>query len=54
MQDTVQSSALQLLFIELRVALARSAIQSCLPVNGGASIAVLLFLGNLRSSPALM
>ncbi len=51
MQDAAQPNALQLLFIELRVGLARSAIQSALLLNGGAAIAVLIFLANLLSSP---
>jgi len=42
----------QLLFIELRVGLARSAIQSSLLLNGGAAVALLLLLGNILSSPA--
>jgi hypothetical protein len=49
---TRQVSPLQLLFIELRVGLARSAIQSSLPLNGGAAVALLLLLGNILSSPA--
>lgn len=50
MPDAAQP--LQLLFIELRVGLARSAIQASLIVNGGAAIAVLVFLANVVSSPA--
>jgi hypothetical protein len=38
---------LQLLFIELRVGLARSAIQAALLLNGGASVALLLLLASL-------
>lgn len=45
-----QASALQLLFIELRVGLARSAIQAGLLVNGGAAAALLLLLANVLSS----
>jgi hypothetical protein len=52
MQDAAQAKALQLLFIELRVGLARSAIQASLIVNGGAAVAVLLFLAQVLSSPA--
>lgn len=53
MRDMVQPNALQLLFAELRVALARSAIQSCLIINGAAAIVMLVFIGILVSSPAL-
>ena len=35
---------MQLLFIELRVGLARSAIQAALLLNGGGTVALLLFL----------
>src|SRR5262245_41924579 len=52
MQETAETSALQLLFIELRVDLARSAIQAALLLNCGASVALLLFLANLVSAPA--
>lgn len=54
MQDVTQPSAIQLLFMELRVGLARSAIQASLLVNGGAAIATLFFLAALKtsSSPA--
>lgn len=52
MQDAAQPTATQLLFMELRVGLARSAIQSCLVINGIAAIAVLLFIAILVSSPA--
>ncbi len=38
MQETAETSPLQLLFIELRVGLARSAIQAALLLNGGASV----------------
>ena len=51
MQETAETSPLQLLFIELRVGLARSAIQAALLLNGGASVAILLFLASL-SAPA--
>jgi len=47
MQETAETSPLQLLFIELRVGLARSAIQTGLLLNGGASVALLLFLASL-------
>jgi hypothetical protein len=43
-------NAVQLLFIELRVGLARSAIQAALLLNGGGAIAMLLFLANLVSA----
>jgi hypothetical protein len=52
MQETAETSALQLLFIELRVGLARSAIQAALLLNGGALVALLLFLASLMSTPA--
>jgi hypothetical protein len=51
MQDSGQPTALQLLFIELRVGLARSAIQAALLLNGGAAVALLLFLANVVGSP---
>jgi hypothetical protein len=47
MQETAETSPLQLLFIELRVGLARSAIQAALLLNGGANVALLLFLARL-------
>ena len=50
MQDSMQASQLQLLFIELRVGLARAAIQSALLVNGGAAIALLLLMANILGS----
>jgi hypothetical protein len=50
MQETAETSALQLLFIELRVGLARSAIQAALLLNGGALVALLLFLASLMST----
>ena len=46
-QETAETSPLQLLFIELRVGLARSAIQAALLLNGGASVALLLLLASL-------
>jgi hypothetical protein len=45
----MQASQFQLLFIELRVGLARAAIQSALLLNGGAAIA-LLPMANIRGS----
>ena len=47
MQETAETSPLQLLYIELRVGLARSAIQAALLLNGGASVALLLLLASL-------
>ena len=47
MQETAETSPLQLLFIELRVGLARSAIQAALLLKGGASVALLLLLASL-------
>ena len=44
MQEAAPISPLQLLFIELRVGLARSAIQAALLLNGGGAVALLLFL----------
>ena len=44
MQESAPISPLQLLFIELRVGLARSAIQAALLLNGGGAVALLLFL----------
>jgi hypothetical protein len=52
MPNAAQARALQLLFIELRVGLARSAIQASLLINGGAAVAVILFLAQVLSSPA--
>ena len=52
MQETAETGPIQLLFIELRVGLARSAIQAALLLNGGAGIVLLLFLSNLMSSAA--
>jgi hypothetical protein len=51
MQESGQPTALQLLFIELRVGLARSAIQAALLLNGGAAVALLLFLAHFVGSP---
>ena len=50
MRESGQASQLQLLFIELRVGLARSAIQSTLLLNGGAAVALLLFMANILGS----
>jgi hypothetical protein len=50
MQRSGQANQLQLLFIELRVGLARSAIQSALLLNGGAAVALLLLLANILGS----
>ena len=47
MQETAETSPLQLLFIELRVGLARSGIQAALLLDGGASVALLLLLASL-------
>jgi hypothetical protein len=52
MQDSMQASQLQLLFIELRVGLARAAIQSALLLNGGAAVALLLLMANILGSSA--
>jgi hypothetical protein len=52
MQEIAETNPLQLLFIELRVGLARSAIQAALLLNGGAIVALLLFLASLMSTPA--
>ena len=52
MQEALQTSPLQLLFIELRVSLARSAIQAALLLNGGAAVAVLLLLGRVATAPS--
>ena len=51
MQDAAQPNALQLLFIELRVGLARSAIQAALLLNGGGAVALLFFLARLLAAP---
>jgi hypothetical protein len=50
MQETPQASQLQLLFIELRVGLARAAIQAALLLNGGAAVALLLLIANILGS----
>jgi hypothetical protein len=50
MRESGQASQLQLLFIELRVGLARSAIQSTLLLSGGAAVALLLFMANILGS----
>ena len=47
MQEAAPISPLQLLFIELRVGLARSAIQAGLLLNGGGAVALLLFLATI-------
>ena len=49
MQEAVPISPLQLLFIELRVGLARSAIQRLL-LNGGGAVALLLFLATILTA----
>ena len=41
---------MQLLFIELRVGLARSAIQAGLLLNGGGAVALLLFLATILTA----
>src|SRR6476660_3162630 len=51
MQESGQPTALQLLYIELRVGLARSAIQAALLLNGGAAVTLLLFLAHVVGSP---
>jgi hypothetical protein len=58
MQEAAPTSPLQLLFIELRVGLARSAIQAALLLNGGGAVAILLFLAMIvtasgQQSPAV-
>ncbi len=50
MQEATQTSPLQLLFIEMRVGLARSAIQAALLLNGGGALALLLFLAMIISA----
>jgi hypothetical protein len=52
MQEAAPTSPLQLLFIELRVGLARSAIQAALLLNGGGAIAILLFLAMIVTASA--
>ena len=50
MQEAAPTSPLQLLFIELRVGLARSAIQAGLLLNGGGAVALLLFLATILTA----
>ena len=50
MQDHAETSPLQLLFIDLRVGLARSAIQAGLLLNGGGAVALLLFLATILTA----
>jgi len=52
MQEVGQANGIQLLFVELRVGLAQSAIQSALLLNGGAAIAVLFYASTLHTSQA--
>jgi len=52
MQEAGQANAIQLLFVELRVGLAQSAIQSVLLLNGGAAIAILFYARTLHTSQA--
>jgi hypothetical protein len=52
MQEAGQANAIQLLFVELRVGLAQSAIQSALLLNGGAAIAILFYARTLHTSQA--
>ena len=52
MQEAAQTSPLQLLFIELRVGLARAAIQAALLLNGGGAVAILLFLATILTASA--
>jgi hypothetical protein len=52
MQEAAPTSPLQLLFIELRVGLARSAIQAALLLNGSGAVVVLLFLAMVVTAPA--
>jgi hypothetical protein len=52
MQEAAPNSPLQLLFVELRVGLARSAIQAALLLNGGGAVAVLLFIAMVVAAPA--
>jgi hypothetical protein len=47
-----QPGALQMLFIELRVGLARSAIQTALLLNGVAAVALLMFMAALATAPS--
>jgi len=50
MEEAAPTSPLQLLFIELRVGLARSAIQAGLLLNGGGAVALLLFLATILTA----
>ena len=50
MQEAAPTSPLQLLFIEMRVGLARSAIQAALLLNGGGAVALLFFLAAVVTS----
>jgi hypothetical protein len=50
-QDKPHRDPLQLLFIELRVGLARSAIQAGMILNGIAAVVVLAFLASLVRAP---
>jgi hypothetical protein len=50
MQEAAPITPLQLLFIELRVGLARSAIQAGLLLNGGGAVALLLFLATILTA----
>jgi hypothetical protein len=52
MQEAGQANAIQLLFVELRVGLAQSAIQSALLLNGGAAIAILFYASTPHTSQA--
>jgi len=49
--SSLHDDALRLLFIELRVGLARSAIQAGMMLNGIAAIVVLAFLASLIRAP---
>jgi hypothetical protein len=50
MQEAAPTSPLQLLFIELRVGLARSTIQAGLLLNGGGAVTLLLFLATILTA----
>ena len=50
MQEAAPTSPLQLLFIELRVGLVRSAIQAGLLLNGGGAVTLLLFLATILTA----
>jgi hypothetical protein len=52
MQDAAPTSPLQLLFVELRVDLARCAIQAGLLLNGGGAVAVLVFVALIATASA--